>query len=810
MKFSTILAPLEGVTQQGDGYLARCPAHGDSKPSLRVALNKDGTVLIKCRAGCKTPDVIEAMGITFAQLFDVEADEAATVTVHEHSVRVTPAMTAKLAMFLGTCADGVENIGSQALDYASDRFGIDAGEFQRLGLGASLGEDHGFEYVSTSWLRVPRLVVPFRDFDGVALAAQARALEADDVRWCSLSNPSDGRGTWGKYAVFQAGTGLDTIYITEGPGDGLTIVGAGFDALAIRGASLVNNDTLLRSLVEDLQDRKVVVTGDNDKAGRDFNTTLAHALADLGLQVYILELPEGIKDVNDWRMFDKAAFSTDLQRATRLATRVLKDTCPSAGPAGPVGPGDEHPLTDLGNALRLKDLLVYVRYSPEVGFYLYQDGAWLQDRFDHVRTMAQEVGKRLRDEGLALQRAGTLNDDSDLEAQGRGMASWGLRSQSSRLIDYMLKELGALEGVAIDVDMFDSQHHLLAVTNGVIDLRTGLVQPHSPDLFISKKLDVAFDPEAKADRWEQFLVQVFPTFPDLPAYMQRLVGYGITGETSEQCFVIHHGNGANGKSIFTEALSEVFESITNTTPFSTFEDKPGGGGIPNDVAALKGARLVFASEGERGRPMAEAVIKRVTGRDRITARFMRREFFTFTPTFLLQLATNFKPSFRGQDEGLWRRVKLIPWTRYFAPDERDHYLHLALLAEAEGILAWAVRGAMDWYQNGLGDPPAVIDATKNYRDNSDTLAGFFPGVLVLERNGVVAGGDAFKAYLQWCDEEELPLKEQMTRKFFYAAMEERGITRTRQSGGQVLLGVTLVGHLADTEGDLHGIFGDKP
>jgi putative DNA primase/helicase len=807
VKLSTLLAPFTDVIQEADGYLVNCPAHQDSKPSLRIAINDEGTVLLKCRAGCKTTDVVDAMRLDMRDLFNVEADQPTVTVSANQTAETSPAMVARLAMFLDECQMAVAEDAwatpeaVTAVEYAHERFGITHAQFLSLGLGVSNGHANGFESASTAWLRVPRLVVPFRGFDGVARAAQGRALVDDSVRWCSLSNPKDGSGQWSKLAFFDAGTGLDTIYLTEGPGDGLTIVAAGFDALAIRGAALVNNEALLADLRHVLADRRIIIVGDNDRAGQDFNSTLAEAFADAGLQAYVLRLPDGVEDVNYWRTSDPDAFQANLEEATRKADRIVK----GQGVAAPL-PVATYEATDVGNAYRLRDLIGLVRFSPEMGFFLYEDGAWVLDKLNAVRTKAQTVGAAIMAEAEAL-NGGPMDGNTD--AAILKLYAWGRSSETTRRIDSMIQELQALQGVAIDVETFDAHHHLLGVANGVVDLRTGALQPHDPGLFLSKRLDVVYDPQAVAPRWEAFLDEVFPEFPDLPAYVQRLVGYGISGETSEQCFVIHWGNGANGKSIFTEALSEVFDAITNTTPFATFEDKPGGGGIPNDVAALKGARLVFASEGERGRPMAEAVIKRVTGRDRITARFMRREFFTFTPTFLLQLATNFKPSFRGQDEGLWRRVKLIPWTRYFAPEERDHYLHLKLKAEAEGILAWAVRGAIAWYAHGLGDPPAVMEATKTYRETSDSLAGFFPGVLEADKASMVPGNEAFKAYLHWCDEEDLPLKEQMTRRSFYAAMEERGIQRVKKEVGQVLLGVKLAHTVGGPgpEGDVDSIFG---
>jgi putative DNA primase/helicase len=349
----------------------------------------------------------------------------------------------------------------------------------------------------------------------------------------------------------------------------------------------------------------------------------------------------------------------------------------------------------------------------------------------------------------------------------------------------------------VSADAFDARPELLTFKNGTVDLRTGeLREPDMRDM-LTRLLDLDYDPAAIAPRWERFTREIFPANPELADYLRRLVGYGITGDTSEQCFVVLWGKGANGKSVLTDTLTSVFRDISKTSPFATFEEKVNGG-IPNDLAALRGSRLVMASEGESGKPMAEAVLKRVTGTDMISARFLRQEFFEFKPAFLLLLATNHKPRFKGQDDGLWRRVKLLQFARFFRPDERDHSLTATLRGEAAGIVAWAVRGAVEWYRDGLQDPDMIREATREYRETSDPLAGFYPGMLVPDPDGCVLGNDAFNHYLQWCEAENLPSKERWTRRGFYSAMEERGAVRHSVSKGVELAGIRLADLSANT------------
>jgi putative DNA primase/helicase len=804
MQLSEVLAKFDVVGSETDGFLARCPAHDDARASLRITATDDRKVLVTCRAGCSFQDVLAAAGLTARQLFDVTNDVGASLAPAGPRAVVSGGAVALLKLYLTEAAERF--VGSPAEQYVLRRFGLAAEEAVQAGLGFDPGDGAiPCEWTSKAWNFGPRLVVPFRSFDGVARGAQGRDLTGQSrARWASLTNPPD--AAWSKLAVFRHDANLDTFIITEGPGDALTAFAAGYNAVAVRGAALSSNEGLVRELVEGLDGTRVLVCGDADRAGQEFAGSLSRSLADAGLSVFTMVVPFGESDLSAAFESDPVGFPSALEAADRDAEPPV----PTRARPPAQESDDDFELTDLGNAQRLVASFGAgnLRYVEELGFMVHSAGTWEIDRLDSVRTAAQDLAQALGREARSMIEAGQASRDSALEQRGKRLLAHSKTSQSTRAIEAMMKEARSVKGVRASIEDFDQHHHLLAFTNGVVDLRSGKLLPHDRDLLLTRRIALPYDPDARCPRWEQFLSEVFPKDPDLPAFMQRLVGYGITGDTSEQAFAILWGLGANGKSVFTDTLSFVFDSITTTTPFTTFERRPAGG-IPNDLAALRGARLVFASEGEQGVPMAEATLKRVTGQDLITARFLRREFFSFRPTFLIFLATNYKPAFRGQDEGLWRRVKLIPWERYFAPSERDPRLVYKLREEAAGIAAWAVRGATEWFARGLQEPPSVVGATKEYRAGTDALSGFFPGVIeAAGPDDVVPVTAVWGAYLNWCDEENLPGRERWTRRALYAALEERGLARRRRADGTYFAGLVL--HARPTVPDLDALAHEHP
>ncbi|WBP87021.1 phage/plasmid primase, P4 family [Kitasatospora cathayae] len=795
MKFTDVLGRFAQLTEEADGgYLALCPAHADSRPSLRIWRGDDNKVRITCRAGC-TPDAVRvAARLNWADLFDAEG-EGLTVP-REPRKPAGSAHVAALAYFVDCTSaalfDYTELGAEEARGYLADRFGIGDDLAAELELGYSPAGTQ-FRYASRAFSTYRRLTVPLRDFSGHPRGLQGRDLSGKcPGRWVGLMNPEGHR--WAPYGVFRGQGGYGVTLVTEGPGDALTAVSVGYDAVAVRGASLAGSPELVAELAAGLKGAQVVVAGDNDTAGQGFTRRLADGLAAHGVQVYTLAIPNAGDDLTDWRARDPDAFPYKLHTAVKAA-RPVKDASEARAEALSADLDDRTGVVSVdsdqgrealetlkglaaqygetADVLNAAALVAWtdgrIKYAPGLGYYVWNGRVWERSEV----KVRQEIHRM----GAALMLSGSED--------GR-KASRGFTMRTN--IDNLMIELRAVPSVHVDASEFDARPDLLSFKNGTVNLRTGELRPHDKRDMLTYCLDLDFRADAECPRWESFLAEIFPEDPELPAFMRRLVGYGVTGHVSEQCFAVLWGKGANGKSVLTDTLTAVFRNVSKTTPFATFEEKPSGG-IPNDVAALRGSRLVMASEGESGKPMSEAVLKRVTGKDMIAARFLRQEFFEFKPSFLLMLATNHKPKFRGQDEGLWRRVKMIPFKRWFAPHERDYGLDVKLLAEAEGIAAWAVRGAVEWFRDGLGDPPVITEASKEYRETSDALAGFFPGVLERDDGAQMSGADAFNKYLEWCEAENLPARERWTRRVFYDAMEERAVTRKKTMHGIALMGV---------------------
>jgi putative DNA primase/helicase len=359
-----------------------------------------------------------------------------------------------------------------------------------------------------------------------------------------------------------------------------------------------------------------------------------------------------------------------------------------------------------------------------------------------------------------------------------------MASHQGPRIREMLQAAATEPTVALSASQLDADPFLLGCANGTLDLRNGELRPARPDDLISLGNDVNYEPKATCPRWEQALREIFDGDEALIQYVQRKVGYALTGDTREQVVDVLHGSGGNGKDTIIKPIMRIVGDQALTTPMDTFartRDK----GVRNDLARLHRARLVIASESAEGRRLDEATLKAVSGGGSFAARFLYGEFFEFVPQFKVWLVTNHKPRVEGDDDAIWRRLRLIPFTVSFIGRE-DKELDGKLEAELPGILAWAVRGCLDWQVSGLGLPVAVEEATREYRADEDVLGTFIAEQCVLE--GQVEPAVLREAYGRFCAElGERPLAASVLGR----RLARRGISRAVREGRSVYTGIRL-------------------
>lgn len=806
MHIDALLSALAGGTDgpveaESGGVLVRCPAHADGRPSLFVSLKPDGMALVHCRAGCDKTAVLKAAGLAESQLFGVKG--MPTVAA-DPPAELSAAHVAALSVYIGAAAERFAD--SPAADYAFCRFGVTEDLARDLRLGFDAGDVAEGEpsvlmparvadFRGRAFAAHPRLVVPFVDWDGMPRGLQGRDVGGScPLRWQNLKSPRGSR--WDATGVFRTASSYETVIVTEGPGDGLTAVGVGYTAVVVRGAGVARSERAAREIVDAAGDARVILAGDNDKGGREFNAALGAQLGALGKTPYVLVLPDARKDLSAWREADPALFPREFHTAVSdaelwepPAVETPPDTPPGSGSAGSLDPMVG---TDIENARRA---LVIVgpdtAHVDGVGFLTWNGRVWEPMSATRERAIGHRVADSLAKE-LAEMPRGDKDGSRDEQREAKEYDAAVRRTRRMHMdggIRAALEHLRTITGR--DVVEFDAHRNLLTFRNGTVDLRSGALRPHSRDDRLTKYVDLDYLPDADCPRWTQFLAEVFPTDPEMPDFMRRLVGYGITGETREHVFALLYGHGANGKSVFVNTLSEVFAGITGHVPQAAVAyQRSYDPGAPSPyLAALRGVRLAVLSELSDGLRLNEALLKQVTAGDQVTARELHKGPFTFTPSALMVMATNYKPDVRGQDDGFWRRTRLIPFLRAFTGRDRDPALPAKLLGEAEGIAAWAVRGAVEWYASGLSEPATVADAVAEYRQQSDLLDGFLPGVLVRDPDGTVLLKEAYTLFQDWRDDEQIEQVLKWGTRTLLRHLEARKVGAERSNAGKRLIGI---------------------
>lgn len=451
------------------------------------------------------------------------------------------------------------------------------------------------------------------------------------------------------------------------------------------------------------------------------------------------------------------------------------------------GTHDTRQLTETGNALRMLDAHgERLRYVPDAQAWLaWGDCAWQWDAgAAGVRSLAANLHTLIYAEGA--------QHVADIEH----FVKWARASQKLQTIKSSVALLSDYSQIRLPLANIDADHFAVGFDQArqVIDLRNGATRAATPADYITKTLRVeAIGGAAKAVRWAQFLDQVFGGDAELIDWMQRFAGYLLTGSTREQIFLFCFGYGANGKSVFIEVLKHVMGDYSRAIASETLsESKRQAGSATPDLAALIGARLVLCSETEDNTALAESLVKSLVGGDSMSVRNLYAAPVQFTPNFKLVMAGNHKPIVRGNDNGLWRRVRLVPFNRSFTPEERDLHLIDKLKAEAPHILAWMVAGCIKWQQHGLADTPAAVRAaTEEYRTDQDITGAWFEERIVAASQHDSPAASLYASYSAWCTSNgHRPASSTALGR----RLEERGYRKGKSRGVRVWFGLAVREH----------------
>lgn len=468
---------------------------------------------------------------------------------------------------------------------------------------------------------------------------------------------------------------------------------------------------------------------------------------------------------------------------------------------------------DIGNAERLRrrfgGVLLYV---IDVGWHWWDGARWDMQRGEiEAQKLAHRTSRAIFGEARALalegpgrvlvtdKETGAVIDQEETIAEFVKRVDahrrWASTSGNAPKLKALLEQ--AAPYLSARVTELDSSPYLLNLPNGTLDLAAervpdmphASIRPHDPADLISKVARAAYAPDATCPTFDAFMAEILPD-AEVRAFLQRWFGYCLTGLTVEQCLVFLYGTGANGKSTLVELLLWILGDYAMTLNFASLyhDDRKRGGEATPDIAQLPGARMVLASEPEAGVRFSESLVKTLTGDESIKARNLNKGFFEFTPEFKLTLAGNHKPTIRGQDEGIWRRIHLVPFTVQIPKERRDRKLKDKLRAEASGVLNWLIEGAREALERGLMPPASVAAATEQYRSESDQLGQFLSDETVKMHGKRVQATVLYGRYCDWCKDNAA---EPISATLFGRRLRDRGM-ESEKYGVMYWRGIELV------------------
>lgn len=437
---------------------------------------------------------------------------------------------------------------------------------------------------------------------------------------------------------------------------------------------------------------------------------------------------------------------------------------------------------DTGNADRFMDLFgTLVKYSYiDKAWYFYNGSYWEMDNEGKVAQFVDMTVETMKNEKLVVAA------DVDPEKTKKSWGKFLQKSRSNAAKHAMLNEVQ--HRVPVLHGEFDKDMTLLNAVNGYVDLSSGILKDHNIAKKFSQQTSVEYTDKIDCPEWDEFLNQIFAGDQELIHYIQKAVGYSATGSIKEQVMFILYGNGRNGKSIFIDTISDILGTYAKSMQADSIMVRQNKSGANSDIARLESARLVTSSEPNEGVRLDEGLVKQLTGGDKVTARYLYGKEFEFKPQFKLWLATNHKPIIRGTDDGIWRRLMLIPFKVQIPIDQVDKDLKYKLQRESVGILNWIVEGALMWQREGLNPPISVTRASRQYREEMDVISLFVDDCCEVGDNYRSPAGELFKKYQSWAKDNS---EYSMSKQKFSREMKQK--FETKKSGSIFYIGLKIKG-----------------
>ena len=733
MQVREFLSYLNGVKKNGSGWTALCPAHDDKKQSLSID-EKDGRILLHCFAGCTTEAIVSALGLEMRDLFtDKPQSPAHLMSTYTTTYTAPPKTTQKPEP-------------KKAAEYVyTDEAGNPLYRKVRL-------EPKGF---------------------------YQEAWDAENKRWVPNLDGAR-RVIYNLLRVIESIKKGETIFLVEGEKDVESLGGIGLTATTA--GSTGDWRTEFR---EFFHGADVVILPDNDAAGKRLAETEASDLCDTAECIRILELPNlpAKGDVSDW-IAAGGAKEELLELVGDAPVWEMKTPEPEDDSGG------EYITKDYAHAKVLaelfKDKYRWVmgagkRKKTSAGYWIcYKNGVWV--------PIPEEILEKDASDALRQRYVREIAETKDRN-DVRELAKKIEDSCTHARITGALNFVKGWEGVVTDPQNLDKEGYLLNCKNGVVNLKTLELMPHSPDYLFTKQVNANYKPEIKSPVWEAHLRRFLPN-DNIRRQVQRDLGMALIGEATYQVLPIWWGTGGNGKSTTAKVVQTILDDYAGKAApdllaESRFERHP------TEIADLYGKRVVFSIEMDKIKRLDEGKTKELTGGDIVKARYMGEDFWEFVPTHTLFLLVNQKPTVTGTDYALWRRIRLVPWNERITKEEmrpQDEVI-AELLSEADGILTWLVEGLRDWKADMTWIAPEVVQETEVYLSESDPIADFLAACCELKPNAKELKRDVYTAYEEWCAEN---LERPVSQKMFTLHLSNRGVGEYRNRKGQrYYLGINL-------------------